>query len=318
MINLKKLTNDQRGIVHLLLGLVVVGAVSGAGFLGYNVYEHTTSSASTSSTEVHFATYNILGERFDSSDDYSCFFNWDSRRARVIKEVKDANPDIIGLQEVVGTYTTNDEKEKTLNQQQEVKSDMSKAGFDNYGGARSIYWDRKKFKLATDKSFGTETIIGRNKKDNQESKTISFVRLKALSNSKEFYVYNTHLRAGGSSSELTTQLDAIKKIINGRSNTNVPVIYLGDFNGGPSSRQVTEMGALGLKDSMGQTSKRAGSTSSSAVGTCGKPAQGLIDHVLVSSKNVIVNAWNNHGTTSDKEQKPSDHNLVEISATLKY
>lgn len=286
------------------------------GFGLRDIYGRLSPDAATVKTfQVKIATYNILGQRFDSSSKYSCFGDWSSRKLRISNQVNIVAADIVGMQEVNHTYITNDEKKKTISQRSDVNKFMSSKGYGYYvGGSLNgtpIYYKGSMF---TRVSAGEKKYLSRNASTDQEEKTLTWVLLQHKSTSKRFYVYNIHTRSGSPTSGLSTVNSFIKS-----NSGSLPSVLLGDFNDSRSSSAVKTFLNAGFKNTYSLASNKVGNTGLSNR-TCSKIGSAVLDHILVKGGGAKSSEWRNYSESSSasKSTLPSDHGAVRAVVKFKY
>lgn len=194
--------------------------------------------------------------------------NWKERLLSVIELIKEENPDIIGTQEM--TYKAKKKLEELLIQ--------NHLNYKFYGESRlrnnTIYDEynciliKENIKVLNTKTYSLSNtpLIPKSK-----FKYDFFPRIITFIETKDFYIYNTHLTNQTTKNKIL-QLECISKLI--KANTKKPIIIMGDFNMG-----YTKLKNFCEENNLIDITKAVGKTYST------KKEIYHLDHILIS-KNI--------------------------------
>ncbi|MGX5816733.1 FG-GAP-like repeat-containing protein [Chitinophaga lutea] len=154
-------------------------------------------------------------------------FSQETRKTYILQVILNANPDIIGLQEIAV-----DEIETWFNEQ------LTAAGYGYYrsgtsnGSPKTIYYRNSRF---------TRTAAGWFTMFQQEIRTGKWVVLQdKLNPANSYFVVNSHWTTI-SSAERVKNADSVLTAINANNTADLPVICMGDFNGQPGTAEITRI-----------------------------------------------------------------------------
>lgn len=180
------------------------------------------------SAQLKVMTYNIRNSK--ASDGVN---KWDLRKDSLFSLIAQANPDILGTQEVL--------RDQLRDFQKQFKS-YTHVGVGRNNGKRkgehsTIFFKPDKFEQITQGNFWLSEFpnqAGTKSWDAAITRICTWVKLKDKSTNKVLFVFNTHLDHKG---ELARQNSAllIRDIIDSLTN-NEPVLLIGDFNCKPYSK----------------------------------------------------------------------------------
>lgn len=257
-----------------------------------NVSRPTTAATSGPKMPFTVATYNIRITSLNS---------WDSARANAILKYIEST-DVVGLQEVKkdsGDWLTS--RLKPAGYSRTTRTDRSED--------RVIFWRDSTFSL-----------VAQGNKSLSHDRNLVWVRLKKTSSGKEFYFLTTHLRLGNGTSSYSSlrgiEINEILQYI--ASNiTTAPVVFVGDMNSRPGSREDKMIQSGGFKDAYDIAETKINLSYATSVsnfsgglsGTINTNGKSRIDHIYVKS-GVSVNR------VEIVKQKGSDHLPVEADVSL--
>jgi len=251
-------------------------------------------------------TYNI---RYKNNTDG--VNSWDLRKDNLVKQLKNLNPDILGIQEAVYDQIT------FIN---ENIPEYKVTGEGRDGGIKgefsAIFYNYNKFKLLHSGTFWlnesrTPLIKGW---DAAFPRICTYAKFTEIKNGKTFYVFNTHLDHVGNEARknsVSLIIDSIAKL----NTENLPVLFCGDFNTDESDFTIQQ-----ILQKYKNTKNIAHKVNISQKGTFNGynttiEATNLIDYIFASSHfkvykyQVPVNLYNN--------LYPSDHFPVFIKIKIK-
>lgn len=279
---------------------------------------------------IDVMSYNILGTRASIINDNSGGVPWRERLNNAVLAVKEANPDVVGFQEVTGAGS--------VSQFDLLKKNLSDTytGFpskETAASTRVIYWRSDKFTLVDSGTYE----YSRN--DNPHAE-FPWVKLQETSTGKEFYVYNTHTSAGGAGdtqygsrqSPPKARRDQTRKLVAAIQKEvppGSPVLVTGDFNatcektGNDKGVTLAEipcsiMRAAGFENageiahSQGVATNYEYATSHGAPKSFNKNGR-HIDHVFYTSDFRVI-SWEN--IINSNTEKASDHTPVMAKVTI--
>jgi endonuclease/exonuclease/phosphatase family metal-dependent hydrolase len=235
---------------------------------------------SVNSQTVKFLTYNL---RFDNPADGANA--WTNRRAWLCEQVKQANPDVFGIQEGLISQI------KYLDS---VFSDYRHTGVGREDGKTkgefsALFFNAKKIRILKQSTFWLSPTPQKPTMgwDAACMRICSYGLFQIISTGRKFWVFNTHLdhigvQARKNSASLILQ--KIKKL----NQPEYPVILMGDFNSTPESepfKMITEQ----FSDSkIAEKSMSMGPEGTFNGFEATKPATERIDFIFTSKKGIIL------------------------------
>jgi len=244
-------------------------------------------------------TFNIrLGSAADGEN------AWPKRRALLFDSIKQADPDVLGLQEALRMQLR--EFNDRLPHLVSVGAGCAADGGGEYS---SILFRRDRFDLWESGTFwlsDTPNQPGSTSWGNTLPRICVWARLFDRQTKQRFYVFNTHwdhqsqpAREGAGA--------LIAQRVEQRACTDEPVIVMGDFNVGSDNPARAPLVAAGLRDSFVEVHPNA-----TDIGTFnafqGRKTGAKIDAVLVSKQWKVLDAEIDH--TEQAGRTPSDHYAV--------
>lgn len=242
---------------------------------------------------------------------------WQHRRKMVFGIIRDHQPDIVGLQEVL-----EGQRRELLGVLPEYES-LGAGRFDGIlrGEFAPIFYRKQRFKVLEQGQFwlsDTPKIPGSKSWGNNITRICTWARMRDLKTSKSFYFYNTHLDHRSAPSQQRS-VELIAQRIANRKHSNDPILLTGDFNAGEDSKSIryikgeiekafeaSENPPLSpeLRDTF-----RVMHSDATDVGTFnsfrGESSKAKIDYVFVSSEIKVLSAEIIHD--NDDGRYPSDH-----------
>jgi len=258
--------------------------------------------ATAAPLELVAATYNIRREGPDDTGARA----WPQRLARVVRTVREIDPDVLAIQEA--------------NHGQAADLRASLPDFDFFGVGRddgrrdgeyvAILWKRDRFRLDPDRSrtfwlSDTPEVPGSSSWGNRFPRCTTWVRLVDRASERGLHVLNTHFdHRHQASRERGAEL--IARRIAGRQPAGEPVLLLGDFNAVETNPALRVLrGEAGLGDALARRRPelRQQGTLHFWRGDDGPPWR--VDHVLVSGEPEVPAAG--IPKPAPGEPHPSDH-----------
>lgn len=251
----------------------------------------------------HFIDLMSFNIRYGNADDGENA--WPHRKNLVIDVISQARPDVLGVQEALHFQ---------LVELQEALPNYARIGVGRDDGREAgeyaaILFDSTRFDLLAHDTFWfseTPEVPGSMSWGNKITRICSWALLHDRQSGREFYAYNVHWdHASQRSRERSAQL--LLRQIEARSNTDAPVVVMGDFNAGednPAFLALQQHRSVHLQDSF-----RALHPEASAVGTFngfhGTSDGPKIDAILLSSGFRAIEA--DIVRTHQNGRYPSDH-----------
>ncbi len=254
-------------------------------------------------------TYNI---RLDTQADG--VNAWPNRKEKLIALIRKANPDILGVQEVLH------------HQMQVLQTGLPEYAFAGVGRDdgkekgefSAIFYKKEKFEVLKQNTLWlseTPDVPGSKSWDAAITRVVTYAELKDKISGQPFLVLNTHFDHIGKQARLNSAI-LIKGFIDGYSHSNktMPVIITGDFNSEP-----TEPPYQNMVDEIGMKLYDSRPANSTAGTFCGFTVNAItcktIDYIFHST------AWKTESyqvlTDHDGAYYPSDHLPVLVKVRLK-
>ncbi|MBK7173838.1 MAG: endonuclease/exonuclease/phosphatase family protein [Bacteroidales bacterium] len=271
-----------------------------------------SSQSTAENNSFNVMTYNI---RFNNPGDG--VNAWPERKDRVFEVVKEANPDLFGLQEaLIGQ----------INDFQKVFPEFKWVGVGREDGKEGgefspVFYNASRFTAELSGTFWlsqSPNIAGVKGWDAACNRVVSWVKLTDHKSGKTFFLFNTHFDHMGKIARKESSfllLHAIDSLANG-----MPAIVTGDFNATPESEPIQILtGATTeikpLINSSELATKRTGPSYSYTGFEYDKIPEELIDYVFVKN----IPAVYSHTIIDTRYGKyyPSDHLPVIVNMELK-
>lgn len=258
---------------------------------------------------IYVLTYNI---RWANPDDTPN--TWNLRKYKVFSVIKEAKPDVFGLQEAL--YEQVQDMEKAFPDYARVG--VGRDDGDTAGEFSPLFFDEHKYKLLSSGTFWlsqTPSVTGSRGWDAACNRVVTWVHLKAYKTGKVFFVFCTHFDHMG---EIARRNSAtlILKAVDSLTGNN-PAILVGDFNSVPGSepyRLITDQSNPNhLLNSRDNCKKPSGPKYTYTGFKVGAQPGEQIDYIFLKNKIQVVSFRVNN--TNNGEYYPSDH--LPVSAALK-
>lgn len=257
---------------------------------------------------INVLTYNI---RLANPDDTPN--TWDARKLKVFSLIREAKPDVFGLQEPLHQQVTDIEN---------AFSDYTMVGVGRDDGKEAgeyspLFFNAHKFKMLSSATFWlsqTPSETGSRGWDAACNRVVSWVQLKDYKTGKVFFVFCTHFDHLG---EIARRNSAklLLQAIDSLSGKN-PVIVLGDFNSKPGSEPyqiiTDESNPNHLIDSREICKKPAGPKYTYTGFIVGAQPGEQIDYIFLKNKVKVLSFRVNNSNNGN--YYPSDH--LPVSATV--
>ena len=207
-----------------------------------NVFEDVVPPVVPSNTKINVWTYNLLRDGIDTQ--YGQVHKWANRRNYIVSQVRDAEPDIVGFQEV--SASMNDFLSDELQGYSVTYYSKNNAN----ASSQAIYYKSDRFEAIDSGMFYlSETPETESKSFGTDIRNCVWVKLKDKKDETLFYVYNIHYTHKAQDKEARRQSS---ELINSMTeNLDAPVILLGDFNARsnePAYKTLTEQYIDSLKN----------------------------------------------------------------------
>ncbi len=240
-------------------------------------------------------TFNILTSTNDGEN------SWPKRREMVFEVIRQAAPDVLGLQEALRGQL--DELATTFPEFAALGVGRQADGGGEYS---ALLYRRARFDVEASGTFwlsATPEVPGSTSWGNQLPRICCWARLFDRSSGNRLYVYNTHWDHQSQPARVGAG-ELIAKRVAERVGASDPVIVLGDFNVGAGNNARAPLVDTGMRDSFRDLHAKA-----TEVGTFnafdGRTNGKKIDAVLVSKH------WQVVAATIDRSNRagryPSDH-----------
>lgn len=280
-----------------------------------------SSDTSGSAETIRVMTFNI---RYGTAKDGENA--WPHRRKMVFDVIRDHQPDIVGMQEVL-----EGQRRELLSRLPDYES-LGAGRFDGLlrGEFSPIFYRKQRFEVLEQGQFwlsDTPEVPGSKSWGNGITRICTWARMRDRETDKSFYFYNTHLDHRSRPSQQRSA-ELIAQRIADRKHQDDPVLLTGDFNAGEDTSTIrfikgeiekafvateTPPPSPKLRDSFRVMHKEA-----TDVGTFnsfrGESSKAKIDYVFVSSEIKVLSAEIIHD--NDEGRYPSDHFPVKATITL--
>jgi endonuclease/exonuclease/phosphatase family metal-dependent hydrolase len=257
--------------------------------------------------QIKAMTYNI---RLNVDSDG--INSWTNRKDYFLSQIQFYEPDVLGLQEV------------TPGQLTDISAFLQEYAFvgvgrdeNNQGESSNIFFKRNRFKLKESGTFWLSETPDRVSKgwDAAINRVCTYVLLYDKAKKKQFWVFNTHLDHMGESAR-TNGIMLILQKIKLLNKSNLPVIFMGDFNSEPETERIKA-----LKNEMSDTRDISLQKPFGPYGTFNgfkhnEAVTKLIDYIFIS-KNSHFSVHKYAVLSDSKDLKyPSDH--LPVFVDLRY
>jgi len=189
-------------------------------------------------------TVNVMSFNIRLDTEADGMNQWGKRIDKVTQLIRQANPDLMGVQEALH------------NQMMDLKNNLTAYDFvgvgrddgKEKGEYSAIFYKKDKFEVIEQKTFWlseTPTVPGSKSWDAAITRVVTYAVLKEKSTGKVFAYFNTHFDHIGkearknSAKLIKTQIAALK--IASLSNKKIPLIVSGDFNSEPTDEPYKTM-----------------------------------------------------------------------------
>jgi endonuclease/exonuclease/phosphatase family metal-dependent hydrolase len=251
-------------------------------------------------------TFNIRTAEGRDGDDA-----WPFRKQLVVETIRQALPDVLGLQEVLAEQTQYLESE--LPEYRWLGVDRGLNGGTGLSEATPIFYRYDELVPIESGTFWLGDEPRRSSGRRRGSRIVTWARFHHLATAQQVYVFNTHLSLRGGRG----QVDAIQRI--GERIAGLPegsaVIVMGDFNAVAGSSEAWQAAmSQGLRDTWRIASERHGpAVTSNGFGPPPDEWEGRIDWILVGGSIEVPSVATIIHSVADRY--PSDH--YPVLATLK-
>ena len=251
-----------------------------------------------SSQSLTIITYNI---RMDNPADGQN--SWPLRKTWLCGQIRSCAPDIFGIQEGLP--------------RQVDFIDSSFSGFKHVGVGRedgkrkgefsAIYYNTTKFKVLKQSTFWLSPTPGKPSVgwDAACIRICTYGLFRNISTGYKFWVFNTHLDHIGVEARKNSAILIIKKITE-LNKQGLPVILMGDFNGGPDSEPIVYLSARLYDSKLSVTDPVIGTQGTFNNFDVSTPATERIDFVFTNKKGLVVTDYTVLRESKDGRY-PSDH-----------
>ena len=258
---------------------------------------------------INLLTYNI---RFANPDDAPN--TWDLRKEKVFSLVREAKPDVFGLQEALKIQVSDFEKAFPGYTRIGVGRDDGKES----GEYSPLLFNAKKYNLVSSGTFWlsqTPSVAGSRGWDAACNRVVTWVQLKDKKSKVLFFVFCTHFDHMGEIARRNSA-DLLLHVVDSLAGYN-PAVVLGDFNSIPGSEPynlITDFSNhLHLKDARLICTDLKGPEYTFTGFKVGAQPGVRIDYIFLKN-NVQVLSFNVN-EANNGEYYPSDH--LPVSASLK-
>lgn len=259
---------------------------------------------------LNVLTYNI---RYANSDDNPNI--WSARKENVFSVIREAKPDVFGLQEALKEQVADAEKAFPGFVRVGVGRDDGKES----GEYSPLFYNSQKYKFILSGTFWlsqTPNVAGSRGWDAACNRVVTWLKLKEKKSGKLFFVFCTHFDHMGELARSNSALFLLHSV-DSLSGDN-PVIVMGDFNATPDSepyKLITEKSnPIHLVDSRTRNENPKGPENTYTGFRVGGISGERIDYIFLKGikqvDNFLVNSSNNG------EYYPSDH--LPVSARLRF
>lgn len=282
-------------IASVLTGLIIL-------LSGCTNYRNTGTAYET---ELKVMTFNI---RYGTANDGEN--NWKYRKDIVIEVIREANPDLLSLQEALDFQISEILDELPGYSYLGVGRDDGKTK----GEYSAVFYAKDRFIVDTTETFwfsDTPKLPGSITWEAALPRICSWGLLFDKFSKKQMYVYNVHLdHQSQASREKSTEM-LIRKIQSGKM--NLPVVVTGDFNCGDKNQAIQNLISSGLTDTYRKLIPPK-PDEGTFNGFKGDRSGEKIDFIFVNNEFEILSAKIDY--TNRDGKFPSDH--FPVIAVVKY
>ncbi len=255
--------------------------------------------------QVKAMTFNI---RYGSAEDGGN--SWNNRKQILFDVIRDFNPDILGLQEVLKFQ---------LDELLDVMPHYTYSGVGRDDGKTAgefapIFYSRDRYIQDTTETFwlsDTPNIPGSKSWGNNITRICTWAKLFDKFSGKTFYFMNVHLDHQSSVSRIKSALAIVQKIKS--FNNNLPVVLTGDFNTGEDDQTIKTILDYGLIDSYRKLNAKSANEGTFNSFT-GEDSKDKIDFIFVSKH--FVPEHSSIIKTNRNGKYPSDH--FPVTAVIEF
>lgn len=269
-------------------------------------------AANTFATDpvINVLTYNI---RLVNPDDAPN--TWSARKLKVFSLIREAKPDVFGLQESLKEQVTDMEN---------AFPDYTRVGVGRDDGKEAgeyspLFFNAHKYKMLSSGTFWlsqTPSVAGSRGWDAACNRVVTWVQLKDYKTATVFFVFCTHFDHMGE----IARRNSAKLLLNAVDSLSInsPAIVLGDFNSKPGSEPyqiiTDKSNPKHLLNSRENCKKPAGPKYTFTGFKVGAQPGEQIDYIFLKNKVKVLSFRVNNANNGN--YYPSDH--LPVSATLKF
>ncbi|MEJ5352416.1 MAG: endonuclease/exonuclease/phosphatase family protein [Melioribacteraceae bacterium] len=292
---------NKKSKTDLVIRFVIIA------FISFSLISCSLVKKSTlnNSTEIKVMTFNI---RYGTADDGEN--KWDNRKEILFDVVKDCNPDIIGMQEVLKFQLD----ELLIELQNYNYTGVGRDDGKTEGEYSPILYSKERFILDTTETFwfsDTPKIPGSKSWGNNITRICTWAKLFDKFSRKNIYVFNLHLDHQSAVSRIKSAHALVNKIQ--KLKITQPIIITGDFNCGENDETIKTIINSGLVDTYRNLHAKSNNE-----GTFnnfkGDDSGDKIDFIFVSKDFNTIDS--RIIKTSKNGKYPSDH--FPVTSVIKY
>ena len=292
-----------------LIGIYIIYLISSFYFMSINAQE------SMHQYGQHASQFNVISAnvRVALKEDYSKGVGWDNRKELLFNILKNKNPDILCLQEVLRVQNEDfkDNFPHFFSFGYEGPEMDAYTDDDYHGVAKNpILFSKEKFELVSSGTYwlSESPHIGGSKSWNTaRARHVNWVRLKDRKSKKEFRVLNTHFDHVSSEAKKNQALMILEEA--DQYPDSFPQILAGDFNSDITSKPV-EILTRSWRDSYAEVNGDTdpGFTVHGFIGDQAKTKKGKVDFIFIKGG---FKALESKVIKDNKNGKfPSDHYFI--------
>ena len=238
---------------------------------------------------------------------------WNARKDKVFSLIREAKPDVFGLQEALFSQVTDVEKAFPTFARIGVGRDDGK----NAGEFSPLFYNTSRFQLLASGTFWlsqTPAVAGSRGWDAACNRVVTWLKLSDKTNNKDILVFCTHFDHMGEVARRNSA-SLLLHAVDSLSGTN-PAVVIGDFNATPDSEpyKIITSGNGKLIDARTKAKSSDGPLYTYTGFKVGEIKGEQIDYVFLKGitevKSIFVNEHNSGG------YYPSDH--LPVNAVLNY
>jgi len=256
---------------------------------------------------IKVMTYNI---RLDVASDG--LNSWKNRKDFFLGQLQFYEADIIGFQEVLP------------DQLRDISNSLKTYSFvgigrdeNNLGESSNVFYKKDRFKSEKSGTFWLSETPDKVSKgwDAAINRVCTYILLYDRISKKRFWVFNTHLDHKGEVARTESILLILQKM-KSLNKTNLPVIFMGDFNSEPDTERIQSL-MIEMNDTRSITAEKPYGPEGTFNGfKHHEPVNRIIDYIFLS-KNCFFKVQK-HAVLSDSKdlRYPSDH--LPVYTELRY